>query len=220
MIDLVNLSKSYYVDNRAKAVIRPATLTLPVNRRVALLGGSNSGKTVLMRLITGADDPTTGHVSRRCSLSWPFASGAGINIKISGAANVRFISQLYLADFRSVLAMVDELTELRSALYDPMFTYPAAMRGKLFYALSLAIDFDCYLVDEHLLTGTADRVFRAKAQAILERKLNGSGMLYASQNENKVKPYCTAAVVLHAGRLFPFESLDDGGAFYRALKRH
>jgi capsular polysaccharide transport system ATP-binding protein len=217
MIHLVNLSKSYRDKDGTKTVIRPTSLTLAADKkRIAVLGVSNAGKSVLARLICGAEDPTTGRIIRRCTISWPFGSGHGVSFALSGAENVRFVTRIYGADFDAALALVDEVTELGSALYEPMLSYPAVMRGKLVYSLSLAIDFDCYLLDEVMFGG--DAAFRKKYQKILDKKFMKSGMLFLSQNENKVKQYCDSALVLHNGRLFPFESLDEAAEFYRMVK--
>jgi capsular polysaccharide transport system ATP-binding protein len=217
MIHLVNLSKSYHAEDGTKVVIRPTSLTLPVdNRRIAVLGASNTGKSVLVRLICGAEDPTTGRVVRKCTVSWPFGSPAGISFQLTGAENVRFVSRIYGADFGAALALVEEVTELGPALHEPLLNYPAAMRGKLIYSLSLAIDFDCYLLDEIMFGG--DVAFRKKYQKILDKKFTNSGMLFFSQNERKVKEYCESALVLHHGRLFPFESLAEATEFYGMVK--
>jgi capsular polysaccharide transport system ATP-binding protein len=220
MIHLVNMSKSYRVEHGTKIVIRPTNLTLPVNKQhIAVLGVSGSGKSVFIRLIAGAEDPTTGRVIRKCTISWPFGSAPGITHNLSGAENVRFITRLYGADFESALASVDAITELGSALYEPVLTYTAAMRGKLVYSLSLAIDFDCYLLDEVMYAGViGEPAFQQRAKEVLEKKLRRSGMLFVSQHESKVKEHCETALVLHNGHLFPFESLDEATEFYRLVK--
>jgi len=220
MIHLVNVSKSYRVEDATKTVIRPTDLTLPVNeRRVAVLGVSGAGKSVFLRLISGAEDPTTGRVIRKCTVSWPFGSAPGVYFHLSGAENVRFISRIYSADFELALAIVDEVAALGPALYKPMHTYTAAMKRKLIYSLSLAIDFDCYLVDEVIYPGIAgEPAFQRKAQQVLEKKFAKSGMIFATQYESKVKQYCEAALVLYNGHLFPFESLDEATEFYQLVK--
>jgi capsular polysaccharide transport system ATP-binding protein len=76
MIHLVNISMSYLVEHRTKRVIRPTNLRLPVNKqRIAVLGAAGAGKSVLVRLISGADAPTTARVIRKCTISWPFGPG-------------------------------------------------------------------------------------------------------------------------------------------------
>jgi capsular polysaccharide transport system ATP-binding protein len=92
MIHLVNLSKTFRGKHQTKTVIRPTNLTLPAhNQRIAILGASGAGKSVFVRLIAGAEDPTTGRVIRKCTISWPFGSGPGISFALSGAENVRFL---------------------------------------------------------------------------------------------------------------------------------
>ena len=218
MIDLVDVSKSYQTENGGKTVIWPTTMRLPArDNRIALLGAQSAGKSTLVRLIAGIEQPTTGYVSKRCKLSWPFGPAPGIMGRISGRENLRFVAKMYSADVYAVAAFVEEISELGELLSEPIMIYPKMMLNKFVTALFLALDFECYLLDEFLPLG--NDTFLRKYRGIFEQKLERSGMILAAQNEIKVQRYCNMGVVLHRGHLVPFETLDEAVDFYRTSKR-
>jgi capsular polysaccharide transport system ATP-binding protein len=106
---------------------------------------------------------------------------------------------------------VEDFAELGEYMRMPMMTYSSGMRSRLALAVSLAIDFDCYLVDEALATGDT-RFGRAFAERI-ER----SGLILVSHSPALVRRLCTRAAVLDQGRLTFYEDLDEALATYHAL---
>jgi capsular polysaccharide transport system ATP-binding protein len=87
------------------------------------------------------------------------------------------------------------------------------MHGRLNIGLSLAIDFDFYLIDEGMSAG--DRWFHDKcAAAFAERRRKASGILMVSHNPGTIESYCDIAMVLYRGQLVPFGNLDDAVRFY------
>jgi len=217
MIHLVDVSKSYITERGVKTVIHPTSMSLPAHKkRIAVLGLNGAGKSTFVRLIAGMEEPTTGRILKKCSVSWPLGSGPGVHGKVSGIENIRFITRIYGADFYEAVGFVEEFSELGRALYDPVSTYSAGTRAKFIYSLSLAIDFDCYLLDE--LVAAGDFRFQKKSREILAKKFDKSGMLFVSHSELKVRQYCNMALVLHNGYLVPFENLDEATEFYLAIK--
>jgi capsular polysaccharide transport system ATP-binding protein len=212
MIHFINAEKYFDSDVGPMRILRPTSMTIPTHLRVGLLGRNGAGKSTLLRMIAGVEKPNSGNVIRKGKISWPLGLTGGLHNELTGIENVQFLVRLYDADFREVLDFVDEFSELGAYLDMPVRLYSSGMRAKLMFGLSLAIDFDCYLIDE--LVGVGDRFFREKSKKAFADRALRSGLLFVSHNEKTVKEYCDYALVLYNGFLVPFDNVDDGIDFY------
>jgi capsular polysaccharide transport system ATP-binding protein len=213
VIHLVNISKQYSTWAGDRIVLFPTSLSIPTDRGVAVLGRNGAGKTTLLRMIAGVELPDQGRIIRTVSLSWPLSFGGGISANMTGRQNVRFIAQINNADEDDAIAFVEDFAELGPYLDEPVATYSSGMRARLSFGISLAIDFDCYLIDEG--TSVGDSWFREKcAAAFAERRRRSLGLLMVSHNPNTVRQYCDIGLVLHRGHLVPFTDLDEAVHFY------
>jgi capsular polysaccharide transport system ATP-binding protein len=145
------------------------------------------------------------------SLSWPIGSMAGFQSQLSGADNARFIARIYGRDINATVESVADFSELGEYLRMPMMTYSSGMRSRLALAVSLAVDFDCYMVDEALAVGDT-RFGRAYAE-----KIERSGLILVSHSPALVRRLCTRAAVLDQGILTFYDDLDEALATYNAL---
>ena len=82
-----------------RRVLDDINLTIYPGQRVGILGRNGAGKSTLVRLISGAEPPTTGTIERNMSVSWPLAFTGGFQGTLTGADNVRFICRIYGVDF-------------------------------------------------------------------------------------------------------------------------
>lgn len=89
------------------------------------------------------------------------------------------------------------------------------MRARLAFGLSLAIEFDCYLIDEVILVG--DQNFQRKCQYELFEKRADRAMIIVSHDMHVVREVCNRGVVIHESRALPFEDVHEAAAFYEAL---
>ena len=94
----------------------------------------------------------------------------------------------------------------------PVRTYSNGMRARLAFGLSMAIDFDCYLVDEILAVG--DAVFRKRCEEVFTQKLEHADMIMVAHSPALLRKYCDAAAILRDGRLEYFDDLEEGIAAY------
>jgi capsular polysaccharide transport system ATP-binding protein len=145
------------------------------------------------------------------SISWPIGLAAGFQPMLSGADNARFIARIYGRPIRETVDFVEDFAELGEYMRMPMMTYSSGMRSRLSLAVSLAIDFDCYLVDEALAVGDT-RFGRAFAERI-ER----SGLILVSHSPAMVRKLCTRAAVLDQGQITFYDDIDEALATYHAL---
>lgn len=212
MIHFIDVEKHFDTDAGRKVVLRHTNLTIPTHLRVGVLGRNGAGKSTLLRMISGVEKPSSGAVVREGKISWPMGLVGGLHNELTGMENIKFLVRLYDANLEEVIDYVLEFSDLGSYLDVPVRFYSSGMRAKLMFGLSLAIDFDCYLIDE--LTGVGDRFFREKSQRAFEERALRSGLLFVSHSERTVKEYCDYAIVLYDGHMIPFADIDEGIDFY------
>ena len=132
------------------------------------------------------------------SVSWPLAYRGGFHGELSGESNVRFLARIYEKPFAEMVGFVEEFTELGKRLRDPVYTYSSGMRAKLSFGLSMAIEFDCYLIDEVLAVG--DRRFRKKCRVELFEKRRDRALLIVSHQASAIQQSCETAILIQDGR--------------------
>jgi capsular polysaccharide transport system ATP-binding protein len=110
---------------------------------------------------------------------------------------------------------VEDFAQLGRFLSEPVRTYSTGMRARLNFALSFAVDFDCYLIDEVIAAG--DPRFQRRSQEELFEKRTDRSLILASHIPEIVKQYCTRALVLHHGRGKIFDDLELAAEIYAAL---
>ena len=183
--------------------------------RMAILGRNGAGKSTLINILSGVMDPTSGHVELGLRLSWPLALSGGFEGSLTGYDNVRFICSLYGAAFDEIYAFVEDFTELGNLLRLPMRSYSDGMRMRVAFALSLAIDFECILIDEVLFVG--DQRFQRKCHFELLERRKDRAMIIAIHSPEFVREHCTSALVLKGGRGRVFDDVSLAADIYATL---
>jgi capsular polysaccharide transport system ATP-binding protein len=128
---------------------------------------------------------------------------------------MRFLSRIYRTDYARMRAFVEEFSELGQFLYQPVKTYSSGMQARLAFALSIAIEFECYLIDEVIMVG--DQRFHARCREQLFNKRTDRALVLASHDGTFVKSVCDAAIVLIGGRAHYYENVDQAVAVYQKL---
>lgn len=215
MIRVSALCKEYRAEGKVHPVLSNVSFNVGRGEKVAVLGRNGAGKSTLMRLIGGVEVPTSGRIEREMSLSWPLGLQGGFQGSLTGNDNMRFIARVYNKPFDYIRAYVDDFAELGKYLSEPLKTYSMGMRARFAFALSLAIDFDCYLIDEIIAAG--DQRFQRRSHEELFEKRADRSMILASHIGDIVKAYCSRALVLHRGRGKVFDDLDLALDIYSSL---
>ena len=210
-LELIDVHKSYPMHVGRRHVLRGVTGTFRRGERVGILGRNGSGKSTLVRILGGIDAPTRGTIRRSMSVSWPIGLAAGFQPALSGANNARFIARIYDRPVKETVEFVESFAELGDYLSMPVQTYSSGMRSRLGLAISLAIDFDCFLVDEALAVG--DTKFGRAFAARLRR----AGLILVTHQPSLVRQLCTRAAVLDQGTLTFYEDIDEALATYHSL---
>ena len=215
MISAIDVTKDYLTEGRFHRVLSNISFTVAKGEKLALLGRNGSGKSTLIRLVAGVERPTRGNIKQTMSVSWPIGLAGGLHGSLTGNDNMRFIARIYNKPFAEVKAYVDDFAELGRFLSEPLRTYSTGMRARFMFALSLAIDFDCYLIDEVIAAG--DQRFQRRSHEELFEKRADRAMILASHVGEMIKAYCSRALVLHRGRGKVFADLDLALDIYNDL---
>jgi capsular polysaccharide transport system ATP-binding protein len=117
-------------------------------------------------------------------------------------------------DAAPVIPQVEDFSELGVYLGEPVKKYSSGMRARLAFALSLAIDFDCFLIDEVVAVG--DSRFHAKCNTELFEKRKDRAMIIVSHQHEQIVAHCDKAAVLHKGELACFDNVADAYEYYQA----
>lgn len=207
MIRLDHVHKVYPTRSGDRVVLNDISFTLERGEKLGILGRNGAGKSTLVRLVSGAEQPTGGEVIRTMSVSWPLAFGGAFQNTLTGLDNVRFISRIYDQQARDNIDFVYEFTELGAYLREPVRAYSSGMRARLAFAISMIIEFDCYLIDE--ITAVGDAKFYEKCEIELFTKRADRAMLIISHDLEYVRKHCQRFAVLHDGDLMFYPDFDQ-----------
>jgi capsular polysaccharide transport system ATP-binding protein len=217
MIRLEGLTKAYKVHGRMREVLRGIDTTFQRGESVGILGRNGAGKTTLLRLIAGVEMPTSGRVERRMSISWPLGFGGAMHYSITGADNARFLARIYGKPIGETVELVEEMADLGEYYRMPAHTYSSGMLTRLGFALSMAVEFDCYLVDEAVATG--DSRFAERCRERLVERRGRTTVLFVSHVPGLLRQFCTSGAVLHDGRLTRYDDLEQAIDAHHAAVR-
>lgn len=213
MIRLADVNKVYPTRSGPARILRNVSLEVDRGERVGILGRNGAGKSTLIRLVSGAEFPTSGSVERGMSVSWPLAFGGAFQGSLTGLDNLRFICRIYGIDPEGKIEFVQEFSELGIYLREPVRTYSAGMRARLAFAISMVIEFDCFLIDEIIAVG--DARFHEKCNRELFIKRGDRAMIIVSHDGSYIRAHCSRVAVLSAGELHHFSDMDEAFAFYQ-----
>lgn len=202
MIKVENITKYYRVKGRKKIVFKDLNLLLTAGGRLALLGPNGAGKSTLLRVLCGIEQPNSGSITRSSSISWPVGLGRGFIPNLTGKENVRFVCRLFNCskeETRRRIGFVQDFAEIGSYFEMPIVTYSSGMRSRLAFGLSMAFDFDYYVIDEVMAVG--DPNFKLKCREMLNEKLQGKGLIMVSHSMWDVRNFCDQGLYLNNGVL-------------------
>jgi len=213
MIELRNVTKGYPTRHGWVTVLDGIDLVIAPGEKIGILGINGAGKSTLIRLLGGTERPTSGTIHRGMSISWPLAFGGAFQGSLTGLDNLRFICRVYGVPFEDKIEYVQSFSELGRYLWEPVKTYSAGMRARLAFAISMAVEFDCYLIDEVIAVG--DARFHERCNIELFEKRKDRAYVIVSHVIENIKDHCQRAGVLHQGRLHMFADVASAYAFYQ-----
>ncbi|NCG17172.1 MAG: ATP-binding cassette domain-containing protein, partial [Synechococcales cyanobacterium H12SWP_bin.12] len=218
-IDIKNLTKSYLHKGKRVTVFKDISFRVDRGETVALLGRNGAGKSTLLRILGGIDRQDSGTIQSDLSISWPVGLVGGFQGSLTGRENVTFVSKIYAGHEPEVIQekvrRVEEFAELGVYFDRPFKTYSSGMRSRVTFGLSMAFDFDLYLIDE--VTSAGDERFRKRSRKVLEQLHERADFMMVDHNLWGLQLHCNRALLLHDGGLMEFDDLQEGIAMHKQL---
>lgn len=210
MIVVEGVSKRYKTNfGLGPWVLNDINLQIPTGTSVGFIGPNGAGKSTLLNIIAGSDIPTKGKITRNCRVSWPMGYGRGLDGRLSGKENAKFVCRIndHNQDIKKRLAFIEEFSGIGEAFHRQVNTYSTGMRARLQFAMSMAFEFDIYISDE--VTSAGDAAFRKKAQDAFLERANTASVLMVSHNKNLIKNICSAGVFVYGGAATWYDDIDE-----------
>lgn len=217
MFEVRNVTKSYLTPRGRRFVFRDISFVIPPNRNIGLIGRNGSGKSTLMRLLGGADTPDRGRILTDRSISWPVGLSGGFQGSMSGRDNVKFVCRVYGRvgeRMKHVIRYVQDFSDLGKWFDEPVRSYSSGMRSRLAFGLSMAFDFDYYLIDEVMSVG--DSHFKKKSGQVFAEKMKKSNIILVSHSMDEIRKLCNLVLYVSDGAIRIFDDVESGIAAYQA----
>lgn len=211
MFELRNITKSYLTPKGRRHVFRDLSLKIPADKNIGLIGRNGAGKSTLVRLLGGADVPDSGTIATNKSISWPVGLSGGFQGSMTGRENIKFVSRVYGAvgdAMRKKVAYVEDFAEIGSWIDEPVKTYSSGMRSRLAFGLSMAFDFDYYLIDEVMSVGDAH--FKRKCADVFEERLQNAKVVLVSHNMSEIQKLCDVVLLVRDGGVQIYDDVAEG----------
>lgn len=210
MIEAINISKYYLVQRRKKDVFNNVSLLIKPGERVGFMGRNGAGKSTILRLLCGIEKPSSGTIRITSRLSWPVGVASGVVPTLTGKENVKFVCRLFTASMQQaqeILEFVEAFSELGDYINMPVQTYSSGMRSRLAFAMSMAFDFDFYIVDEAFAVG--DAAFKKKCQAMFKERAKNKGIIIVSHSPGMLREFCDRGIYLHQAGLTQSDDIEE-----------
>ena len=192
---------------KEKYALSNVNMTVYQGETVGIIGTNGSGKSTILKMITGVLNPTRGNITVNGRISALLELGAGFNMEYNGIENIYlngtmmgFSKKEIDEKMESILSFAD----IGDYVYQPCKTYSSGMFVRLAFAVAINIDPEILIVDEALSVG--DVFFQAKCyQKFDEFKKLGKTILFVSHDLSSISKYCDRVVLLNQG-----EKLGEG----------
>jgi capsular polysaccharide transport system ATP-binding protein len=210
MFSIRHLTKSYATKAGRHYVFKNASCDFPEDVNIGILGPNGAGKSTFLRILGGIDYPDSGTVRTNKTLSWPLGLKGGFVGHLTGRENCRMVFNLYEVPYREIkkkLGFVRNLSGIGHYFDEPVKYYSSGMGARLGFALSMAFDFDYFLIDE--ITAVGDGHFKKLAREALHEKRQKSKVIMVSHQMNTIKDFCDVAVLLKGGQMSVYTSVDE-----------
>ena len=181
--------------------LKGVDLTVYQGETVGIIGTNGSGKSTILKIITGVLNPTGGSVSVNGRISALLELGAGFNMEYNGIENIYLNGTMMGFSKKEIDAKMDDIlsfADIGEYVNQPVKTYSSGMFVRLAFAVAINIDPEILIVDEALSVG--DVFFQAKCYHKFEEfKELGKTILFVSHDLSSISKYCDRVVLLNQG---------------------
>ena len=191
-------SKIRHTDHKA---LSDVSMTIYQGETVGIIGTNGSGKSTILKIITGVLNPTAGEVKVNGRISALLELGAGFNMEYNGIENIYLNGTMIGFTEKEIdekLQSILDFADIGEYVYQPVKTYSSGMFVRLAFAVAINIDPEILIVDEALSVG--DVFFQAKCYHKFEEfKAMGKTILFVSHDLSSIAKYCDRVVLLNQG---------------------
>lgn len=181
--------------------LKGVDLTIYQGETVGIIGTNGSGKSTILKIITGVLNPTSGNVAVNGRISALLELGAGFNMEYNGIENIYLNGTMIGFSKKEIDAKLDDIlsfADIGDYVYQPVKTYSSGMFVRLAFAVAINIDPEILIVDEALSVG--DVFFQAKCYHKFEEfKKMGKTIVFVSHDLSSISKYCDRVVLLNQG---------------------
>lgn len=181
--------------------LKGVDLTIHQGETVGIIGTNGSGKSTILKIITGVLNPTGGEVMVNGRISALLELGAGFNMEYNGIENIYLNGTMIGFSEKEIEEKMNDILEFADIgeyVYQPVKTYSSGMFVRLAFAVAINIEPEILIVDEALSVG--DVFFQAKCYHKFEEfKSMGKTIVFVSHDLSSISKYCDRVVLLNQG---------------------
>ena len=199
--DRLKEALGFKVPVREHYALRDVSFEVGRGETVGIIGTNGSGKSTILKIITGVLNPTGGEVTVDGRISALLELGAGFNMEYTGVENVYLNGTMMgfsKEEIDTRLQDILDFADIGDFVYQPVKAYSSGMFVRLAFAVAINIDPEILIVDEALSVG--DVFFQAKCYRKFEEfKQMGKTILFVSHDLSSIAKYCDRVVLLNKG---------------------
>lgn len=199
--DRLRETLGFKVPVREHYALRDVNFQVERGETVGIIGTNGSGKSTILKIITGVLNPTAGEVKVDGRISALLELGAGFNMEYTGIENVYLNGTMMGFSKEEVDARLQDIldfADIGDFVYQPVKSYSSGMFVRLAFAVAINIDPEILIVDEALSVG--DVFFQAKCYRKFEEfKKMGKTILFVSHDLSSISRYCDRVILLNKG---------------------
>lgn len=193
------------------------SIGLPKGEVIGIFGKNGSGKSTILKMVTGVVYPTEGEILVDGTVSALLELTAGFDGELTGRENI-YLKGYSMGLIRSeITKKLDEIiafSELGEYIDQPVRMYSSGMKARLGFAIAVNIDPEILVVDEALAVG--DEIFRQKCMTRMDKfRDEGKTILFVSHSLPQMRSFCTKGMWLNEGKLLAYGDIDEVANLYK-----
>lgn len=215
MISFRNVGKAFRARRDKREIlwpIRHVTTTINKGESIAIFALEGTGKTTLINLVAGTEEPSEGEILRNGHISWPAGYRGAFNMKMTVRQNLRFLTDAWGHDFRSAYDFIEDFAELGRGMDQSLRLFSNEQRQRLSISVLFAMNFEFILVDESFEGG--DPHFRRKVNNFVDDNRDRITFFMATSRPQSAERLCQRGGVLLDGEITFYDSIDEAAIVY------
>lgn len=211
MWGFVDCTRYYLSFGVPKVVLHEASIIVGTHEKLGLLIPNGGGKSTIIRMLAGVDQPNSGHVLRDQG-GIPLGYGGAFLAELTGEENIHNLASLLGVDPLTHSAFCQEFSELGEVYFQPLKLWTGLQRGQLAFASSLAAPASTYLADGKLVGGA--RPFAEKCLAALDERLKSTGLIFVTSVPRATADVCDRHAVVMRGKIVECSSHKEAAELF------